>query len=141
MSVSHNTCIWLNAGSKVRSFDRDINSKLKIMSLEVDSACGADYPKGRTRPLNVCNIDPHIAEFPLEASLLQASPADIRKWCVCPPVLRKLRTYDFVFSNDAGRNYLYINVSPFEKIARGTWRRRADARLGSAHARNYRGCR
>ena len=34
--------MWLNAGSKVRSFDRrDIKSKLKIMSLEVDSACDA----------------------------------------------------------------------------------------------------
>ena len=31
----------LNAGSKVRSFDRDIKSKLKIMSLEVDGACDA----------------------------------------------------------------------------------------------------
>ena len=32
--------MWLNAGSKVPSFDRDIKSKLKI-KLEVDSACEA----------------------------------------------------------------------------------------------------
>ena len=40
-------------------------------------------------------------EIPFEAWLLKASPADIRKTCVCLPELRKLRTYDFVFSNDA----------------------------------------
>ena len=40
-SISLVTCMWLNAGSKVRNFDRDIKSKLKIMSLEVDSACNA----------------------------------------------------------------------------------------------------
>ena len=39
---SQNTWMCLNAGSKVRSFDRDIKSKLEIMSLEVDSACDGD---------------------------------------------------------------------------------------------------
>ena len=33
--------MWLNAGSKVRSFDRDIKKKLNITPLEVDSACEA----------------------------------------------------------------------------------------------------
>ena len=36
-----NTCMWLNAGSKVRSFDGDIKSNLKIMPLEVETACDA----------------------------------------------------------------------------------------------------
>ena len=40
-SISLVTCLWLNAGSKVRSFDSDIKSKLQVMSLEVDSACDA----------------------------------------------------------------------------------------------------
>ena len=37
-----------------------------------------------------------LSPVPLEAWLLliEASPADIRKMCVCPPALRKLRTYD-----------------------------------------------
>ena len=51
----------LNAGFKVRSFDRYIKGKLKIMLLGVDSACDADYLKGRM-PLNICNIEPYIAE-------------------------------------------------------------------------------
>ena len=33
--------------------------------------------------------------------LLKAFPADIRKVCVCPHALRKLRTYDAIFANDA----------------------------------------
>ena len=37
--VSYVTCMWLNVGSKVRSFHRD-KSMLKRM-LEVDSACDA----------------------------------------------------------------------------------------------------
>ena len=41
-SIGDNTCIWLTAGSKIRSFDRYIKIKLKIMSLEVDNACDAD---------------------------------------------------------------------------------------------------
>ena len=41
------------------------------------------------------------SSIPLEALLLKASPADIRQVCVCPPALRKLRTYDVDFSNDA----------------------------------------
>ena len=48
-TTSHVAKSWPR--SKVRSFDRDIKSKLKIISLKVDSACDADYPKGRTRPL------------------------------------------------------------------------------------------
>ena len=38
--------------------------------------------------------------IPLEAKLLKASTAGIRKVCVRPPALRKLRTYDADFSND-----------------------------------------
>ena len=32
------------------------------MSLEVDSACNADYPKGTTKTLKMCHLEPHIAE-------------------------------------------------------------------------------
>ena len=43
-----------------------------------------------------------VTPVPLEAWLLKASPADVRKLCVCPPALRELRTYDNAdFSNDA----------------------------------------
>ena len=33
--------MWLKLGSKGRSFDRDIKSKIKIVLLGVDSACDA----------------------------------------------------------------------------------------------------
>ena len=36
--MSFVTCMWLNVGSKVRSFNRVMKSEFKIMSLEVDSA-------------------------------------------------------------------------------------------------------
>ena len=40
-SISLVTRSWLNADSKLRNFDRDIKIMLKIISLEVDSACDA----------------------------------------------------------------------------------------------------
>ena len=37
--------MWLHAGAKVRSFHRDIKHKLKVMSLEVDSACDVRWSR------------------------------------------------------------------------------------------------
>ena len=70
---------------------KQIASKRRRDSPKVDSTAGLDASI-LTGPARL---------LPLEAYLLNASPADIRKVCVGPPALRKLRTYDVVFSNDA----------------------------------------
>ena len=41
----------------------------------------------------------YASKVPLETWLLKAFPTF--EQCVCPPALRKLRTYDVGFSNDA----------------------------------------
>ena len=72
---------------------------------------------------------PTIKSVSLEVYLVTASPADIRKVCVWPPALRKLRTYDVDFLNDAWRTPPDATAWPMASSHRFTHPHQVSARL------------
>ena len=59
-----NTCMWLNAGSKVQSNDRDTKKrKLKMMPLEVDSACDASSGISRCLSRKSAGVHGHTSKL------------------------------------------------------------------------------
>ena len=62
-SISLVTRSWLNADSKLRNFDRDIKIMLKIISLEVDSACDASSSMSLDASPKVVGVHRHTSKL------------------------------------------------------------------------------